>query len=283
MTDTLGHGRDAWLSAVEQGTKIYDLGRPMFPGIPQVPSHPQFRMALVHRHGDQVWADGLSSASEMIVTGSHVGTHMDAPAHVSYKGALHGGVDAAEAQRGGTFSQLGVDTIFPIVARGVLLDVPASLGMESCPPAYEVTPADLEAAAAGRVRAGDVILVRTGWARRFGDPEAYLGHESGVPGPGETGAKWLAAHKPRAVGADTIGFEHVPPGPGHSLLPGHRVLLVEAGIPIIEVLDLEALASDAVAEFVFVLSPLHLVGATGSPVRPLAVVEARSGWARRSP
>ena len=56
------------------------------------------------------------------------------------------------------------------------------------------------------------------------------------------------------------------------MLPAHRVLLVERGIYIIETMALEELAAAQVYEFVFVLSPLPLFGATGSPVRPLAVV-----------
>ena len=118
--------------------------------------------------------------------------------------------------------------------------------------------------------------MRTGWGRHFDDRVGYLGQASGVPGPGEAGAQWLAALAPRAVGSDTIAFERLAPGAGHALLPAHRVLLVEAGIHIIEMLDLERLAARQVREFLFVLSPLPLVGATGSPVRPLAVVAASS-------
>ncbi len=169
-----------------------------------------------------------------------------------------------------------METVDPMLCRGVLLDVPAVLGIECCPPGYEVTPEDLAAAAAGASapRPGDVILVRTGWGQRFDDRAGYLGQASGVPGPGEAGAQWLAAQSPRAAGADTIAFERLAPGAGHALLPAHRVLLVEAGIYIIEMLDLERLAADRVREFLFVLTPLRLVGATGSPVRPLAVVAA---------
>jgi kynurenine formamidase len=116
-----------------------------------------------------------------------------------------------------------------------------------------------------------VLLIRSGWGARFEDPQAYVGHDSGVPGPGEPGARWLSGKRPRAVGADTIAFEHLPSGQGHALLPAHRHLLVESGIYIIEALDLDGLAAAAVREFVFVLSPLKLVGGTGSPVRPLAI------------
>ena len=268
---------DPIIDAIAGGVRIFDLARPMEVGMPQSPNHPQFRIALARRHGDSVRADGGSAANELIVTGGHVGTHIDALSHVSQAGQLHGGLDAAEAQRGGRFSKLGVETIAPMVCRGWLLDVPAALGLEVCAPGYEITPGDLEQAASAQnvnVQDGDVVLVRSGWGQRWDDRDAYVGFDSGVPGPGEGGARWLAALGPRAVGADSIAFEHLAPGAGHGLLPAHRVLLVEHGINIIETLNLEQLAHARVHEFAFVLSPLPLVGATGSPVRPLAVVSA---------
>ncbi len=266
---------DPILEAIAGGVRIFDLARPMEIGMPQSPNHPQFRIVLARRHGDAVRADGGSAASELIITGGHVGTHIDALSHVSHDGHLHGGLDAAEAQRGGRFAQLGVETIAPMLCRGWLLDVPAALGLDACAAGYEITPGDLEAAAArqgSELAPGDVVLVRSGWAQRWADREAYVGHDSGVPGPGEAAARWLAARRPRAVGADSIAFEHLAPGAGHALLPAHRVLLVEHGIHIIETLNLEALAEAGVHEFAFVLVPLPLVGATGSPVRPLAVM-----------
>jgi kynurenine formamidase len=275
---------DAILDAIAGGVRIFDLGRAMEVGMPQSPNHPQFRIALARRHGDSVRADGGSAANELIVTGGHVGTHIDALSHVSHEGRLHGGLDAAVAQRGGRFSDLGVETIAPMVCRGWLLDVPAALGLEACAPGYEITPGDLAKAASEQnvnVEPGDVVLVRTGWAQRWDDRDAYVGFDSGVPGPGEAGARWLAALAPRAVGADSIAFEHLAPGAGHALLPAHRVLLVEHGIHIIETLNLEELAYARVQEFAFVLAPLPLVGATGSPVRPLAVVSDGDHGPRR--
>ncbi|MGC1210814.1 MAG: cyclase family protein, partial [Micromonospora sp.] len=72
--------------------------------MPCSPNHPGFRMSLIRRHGDMVRPDGGSAANEMIVTGGHVGTHVDALSHVSHDGKLHGGVDAAAAQTGGRFT-----------------------------------------------------------------------------------------------------------------------------------------------------------------------------------
>jgi kynurenine formamidase len=267
---------DAVLSAVGAGVRIVDLGRPLFVGMPQSPNHPAFWHTLPRRHGDMVRSDGSSAANDMIVMGTHVGTHIDALAHVSFEGCLHGGADAHDAGVGGKFLEHGVHTIAPMVRRGVLLDVPGALGLDACEPGYEITVADLEAAerlAAITVAEGDVVLVRSGWGRNFDDgADAYVGRESGVPGVSEAGAQWLAGRRIHAAGADTIAFERLAPGGGHSLLPAHRVLLVEAGIYIIEAMALDELAGIGVHEFTFVLVPMNLVGATGSPVRPLAVL-----------
>ena len=265
------------LQAVQAGVHCYDLGRLLTIGMPQSPNHPAYWHALPRRHGDMVRSDGGSAANDIITMGTHVGTHIDAFAHVSHNGRLYDGSDAREAASGGRFTALGAHTIAPMVRRGVLLDVPTALGEpEGCPAGYEITPADLETTQARQgtmIGAGDVVLIRSGWGRFFDrDREEYIGRDSGVPGVGESGAMWLADRGVHAVGADTIAFERLAPGAGHSVLPAHRVLLVERGVYIIETMALEELAADGVHEFVFVLAPLPLFGATGSPVRPLAVV-----------
>jgi kynurenine formamidase len=76
------------------------------------------------------------------------------------------------------------------------------------------------------------------------------------------------------TGAETIAYEVIRPGEGHATLPVHRVLLVEAGIHIIEVMDLTALADACIHEFLFAAAPLKIVGGTGSPMRPIAIVDA---------
>lgn len=267
-------GADDLLRAVQAGVETIDLGRQLRVGMPQSPNHPQFWHTLPRRHGDMVRSDGSSAANDMITTGTHVGTHIDALAHVSFDGKLHGGADAAAACVGGKYEEHGVHTIAPMLRRGVLLDVAGHLGLTHCEGGYEITVADLEATAerAGvTVDAGDVVLVRSGWGARFAEGAAYVGGASGVPGVGEAGAVWLAERGVHAAGADTIAFERLAPGGGHALLPAHRVLLVEAGIYIVEALDLEALAAAGWAEFTFVLVPMNIFGATGSPVRPLAL------------
>ena len=264
------------LDAVADGVRVFDLSRPMTLGMPQSPNHPQYRLTMQRRHGDTIRADGGSAASDMLVTGTHVGTHVDALGHVSHCGELYGGISAEETQQGGHLADLGVEEIAPMVCRGLLLDVPSALGRpDGLGGGEEITIDDLDRTVeiqGTEPREGDVVLVRSGWGRFWDDGATYLGQETGVPGVGEAGARWLAQHRPRAVGADTIAFECLKAGAGHALLPAHRVLLVEAGINVIETLSLDELAAESVHEFLFVMAPLHLVGATGSPVRPLAVV-----------
>ena len=221
-----------------------------------------------------VRADGGSAANEMIVLGGHTGTHLDGLAHVSQNGRLYGGIDAMSAQVGGRFSKLGMETVSPIIGRGVVLDVARARNVDMLPAGSAVTADDLgRAEAAQRVSGKDAIaiLVRTGWAAHWCEPENYLGHSSGVPGVDVSGARWLAARSPRVVGTDTMAFEQIPAGQGHALLPVHSVLLVEHGIHIIENLDLDAVTAAGLREFLFVCLPLMFVGATGSPVRPIAV------------
>ena len=267
----------ALLALVAAGVRTVELGQPLFTGMPCSPNHPGFRMTLARRHGDMRRPDGGSASNEVIITGGHVGTHIDALAHVSHDGKLHGGIDAETAQRGGVFTEHGAERIPPLVTRAVLLDVPGARGTNVLQPGYGVTRQDLMDAAerAGTLPGpGDVALVRTGWAVNFSQPEAYLGQATGVPGVSEDAARWLAGHGIVATGADTTAYERIPPGEGHRALPVHRLLLVEHGIYIMEHLNLEQAAAQGLTEFLMVVTPLRIVGGTGSPIRPIAVVGA---------
>ena len=265
------------IDAVGRGTRTVELGHPHFTGMPCSPNHPGFRMSLIRRHGDMVRPDGGSASNEIIVTGGHVGTHVDALSHVSHEGRLHGGVDAAQAQLGGRFTSLGAEHTPFLLTRGLLLDVAGAKGVDVLPAGYGITESDLRLSldrAGVELRRGDVALVRTGWARHFGDAVTYLGQSDGVPGPTPEAAAYLAAAGVAATGADTPAYEQIKAGAGPSVLPVHRVLLVEAGIHIIEHLNLEDAAQQRLTEFLFVMAPLRIVGGTGSPIRPVAVVAA---------
>ena len=240
--------------------------------MPHFPTHPPFLYGMTKRHGDICFAEGGSSAAESIALGSHVGTHIDALCHFSKDGKLYGGVEAEAVQSyGGGLEKHGVETIPPVVRRGLLLDAAGARGVDILPEDAELGASEL-ADIAGKqgveIRKGDVALVRTGWGRLWDDARAYI---NGVkaPGPNEEGAHWLSAQGIYAGGSDTVAFEAVP----SKKMPVHIHFLVESGIHIIEALDLEGLAKAKRYEFAFVAAPLKIVGGTGAPVRPLALVE----------
>lgn len=256
--------------------RIYDLAHPLDSATPAAPGHPPFRMALLRRHGELIAEDGRTIANELVSLGTHTGTHIDALCHVAYEGRLFNDLDAVEASSGGKYRRLGVEEIPPLFCRGILLDPATARGVDGYEPGQPVTAEDLEAACRHQgveVREGDAVLVRTGWSRRYADAQAYLGWDDGVPGPDESAAAWLAERRIRVTGADTIAYEWVPAGRRLARMPVHILLLVKQGIPMMEVMNLEELARDRVYEFVFCIAPLRINGATGSPIRPLALVE----------
>jgi len=249
--------------------KTYDLAQPYFVGMPHHPVHPPYLFGLVKKHGEYVTATGGSSASEALAFGGHVGTHIDALCHFSRNGKLHDGGEVAQSYSGG-IERLSVDTMAPILRRGVLLDIAGHQGAEVLPVDFAITPDHLDAACRDQrveVRSGDVVLLRTGWAQYWEDAARFIAQVRG-PGPGEPAARWISSRGAFAAGSDTVAFELVPA----PTMPVHVHLLVENGIHIIECLNLEQLARDHVYEFVFVAAPLKIRGGTGSPIRPLALL-----------
>lgn len=258
------------LLAAAQAARIYDLAQPYYPGMPHHPNHPPFLFGLNKKHGDYVTPAGGSSASEALTLGGHVGTHIDALCHFSCGGKLHGGEEAAGLQSyADGLARHAVDTIAPIFRHGILLDIAGHAGVEALPADFEITPEHMEAAARAQqveVRAGDVVLLRTGWARFWHDAARFVAQVHG-PGPGEPGARWLSGRGVFAAGSDTIAFERVP----SATMPVHVHLLVESGIHIIECLNLEQLAAERCWAFLFTAAPLKIRGGTGSPIRPVAL------------
>jgi len=247
--------------------RVYDLGQPLYVGMPHYPTHPPFLYSLSKKHGDYMLPGEVSSAAEAIALGGHVGTHIDALCHFSRAGKLHGGVEIEQSHSTG-IGALSIDTVTAVIRRGVMLDIAAAQGVESLAEDFVIAPEHLDAAAARqktRVEAGDVVLLRTGWGRFWNDAARYISEVRG-PGPELPGARWLAERRVFAAGSDTIAFEKAP-----SSLPCHPYLLVDCGIHIMEALNLEQLAAAGVHEFAFVAVPLKIAGGTGSPLRPVAL------------
>ena len=258
--------------------RIFDLEQPRTAGMPIHPAHKQagYSYLLHRRHEDDYRPEEhgpRTGASGILVCGEHTGTHIDALCHQADALTLCGGIPVREVQTPRGFSEHGVEKMPAIVAPGVLLDVAALEGVEALEPGRVVTDADLAACCERQgveVPTGGVALVRTGNGRFWEEEERYLAG----PGMDAGAARWLADRGVVAVGADNMAWDVVgrwDPDAG-CVMPGHLILLARRGVYIVENLALEGLAAAGPHEFVFVCLPLKLVGATGSPVRPLARV-----------
>jgi kynurenine formamidase len=247
--------------------KVYDLSQPYFVGMPHFPTHPPFLYSLTRQHGEHVGPEGHSSSADALALGSHCGTHIDALCHFSCGGMLYGQEPIVQSYGAGQ-AKYSVDTISPILRRAVLLDIARIAGVPVLPVDFEILPEHLDRASKGlEIRAGDVVLLRTGWSRYWAEPSRFIAQGHG-PGPSLAGARWLSGRGVFAAGSDTLAFERIPA----DTMPVHVHLLVEKGIHIIECLDLEDLAAAGVSTFLFVAAPLKIRGATGAPMRPLALV-----------
>jgi kynurenine formamidase len=259
----------------DRAVRVYDLAHRLEPGIPHHPNHPPYSFTLTKQHGEVMYPDGVSAAAEMITTGGHVGTHVDGLGHVSKDGKLYGGAVVAEGQSyTGGVGQHSVDGMAPILGRGHLVDAPRVLGRDLEPEdAVDDALLDRWFGEHEPPSPGDVVLIRTGWARHWSDVGAYLGVTTGNPGVVLSAAAWLTGRGVAATGADTIAYEQLP----SPALDVHVHLLVEHGVPIMEAMALDELAADEVSEFFFWAAPLPVRGGTGSPIRPLAIV-GETAW-----
>jgi kynurenine formamidase len=268
---------------VIHNTLIFDLEQPRTMAMPIHPAHQQAGYSyLLHRHHEDEYrpeeAGPRTGAAGVIICGEHTGTHIDALCHQSDALVLYDGVAVdGRVQTSRGFTTLGVEEIPPIIAPGLLLDVAAKEGVGSLESGYAVTDEDLKACCERQgvtVEPGSVVLVRTGNDSFWDEPERYLAG----PGVASSASYWLAEKRVLAVGADNMAWD-VPGMKDPDLgcfLPGHLILLARRGIYIIENLRLDELAIAEAYRFRFVCTPLKFVGATGSPVRPVALVPENS-------
>ena len=256
--------------------RVFDLEQPRTATMPIHPSHKQggYHYVLHRRHTDSFGSDGpRSGASGLIVCGEHTGTHIDALCHQAENLTLCGGikVDASVMNNTG-FSSHSVDQIAPLVAPGVLLDMAAHLGMAALPEGYAISADELKACAHKQnvsIAPGSIVLVHTGNEQHWHDEARYLAG-AGLHGDA---SRWLATQRPLAVGADNMAWDvlGLKDDALGCTLPGHIIFLVRNGVYIIENLKLGELAAAGAYQFEFVCAPLKFVGATGSPVRPIAI------------
>jgi kynurenine formamidase len=220
----------------------------------------------------------LRYADDFVYMALQAASQWDSLAHVHYDGQLYNGFPADGITVRGA-EHCSVANLSPgVVGRGVLLDVARWRGVDWLPLGTPITPEDLDEVAGVQgvqVRSGDVLLVRTGWRRKFVTDGDKAGFKAGEPGLSVRCADWLHGHGVAAVGSDNYAVEVVPGEYEDEHLPLHMIAIRDMGMPLAEILDLEALAEDCagdgVYEFLFAGPPLSFTRGVGSPVNPLAL------------
>lgn len=265
--------------------KVYDLSVEYYVGMPSwyELGDPRYQYHLTHTPRGTAVDDPMgvgrtlnakvSYTGDSITMYTHTGTHIDALNHFGLHGEIWNGFAADDHVGDRGWSKAGAEVLPPIIARGVLIDVAAAKGVDELPPSYRITAADLQAALARqhtRLERGDVVLVRTGRMKHFhGDNARYMDNP---PGLGLGAARWLIDEAGvMTLGADNLSLETFPVETSDNWVPVHTYLLAERGVPFMEVVNLEALAKDRVYTFAFIAASLKLRGASGAPLRPIAL------------
>ncbi len=229
---------------------------------------PRYACECHSRFTDDVW-----------VLPSQAGTQWDALAHCMHDKHMYNGFPADSVASWGT-SRCGIEVWKDKIAtRGVLLDVARWCGREWLEPGEAIHASHLDQCAAAQgveIRAGDIVLVRTGAVSkcradgRWGD---YAGGDA--PGLAIDAAEWVHRHSIAGVATDTWGAEVRPNQTDDVFQPFHIVALVYMGMLLGEIFDLDGLAADAAADgqydFLFFAPPLPMTGAVGAPINPIAI------------
>lgn len=271
------------LKSVGSG-KTYDLGVEYFVGMPgfNYLGDPEYQFWNTHTpHGTLVdnpnyQGDAMnkkvSYTSDAISMLTHSGTHIDALNHFGLNGQIYNGFSAEQYLGDKGWKKAGAETIPPIIARGVLIDVAGYKNKSVLDKNYRISKEDLKGALKKQkvtLKKGDVVLIRTGQASHYNDVKKYLDQ---YPGVSLDAVKWLVEDQHIMIlGADNLGLEAFPSVQPGNWVPVHSYLLAEKGVMFMEQLNLEEIALDGIYEFAFVASSIKLRGASGSPMRPIAL------------
>ena len=266
---------------VHQG-KVVDLGRildedtPKFPGrywhqsLDVTPHYENLRRA---DSGGQGWGKNQINWITEIQAGTfQVGTQLDSIGHIQAGERFYNGWTTRDLVQSNGLARFGMETVPPVITRGVLLDVAAYKNVERLPAGYVITREDVEGTLKHEslaLRAGDAVLFHTGWGGLWGvDNAQFL---SGEPGPGLATVQWLYDQHIAVTGADTWSFGPVPGEDSERPFLVPQTMYVKLGLFGLENLATEQLARDGVHEFLFVLTHARTRGSTAAVVSPAAV------------
>jgi kynurenine formamidase len=229
--------------------------------------------------GAQDFIPGLRYCDDAVTMPLQCATQWDALAHIYFDGKMYNDRGPEWVNSSGARAN-SIDKLkAKVVSRGVLLDIPRLKRKPWLEPGEAIHPADLDAAAESEkvaVGRGDIVLIRTGQIAQVRSQGSW-GQYAGGPAPGVSlsVAEWLARNEIAGYATDTWGTEVIPNETADVFQPLHCVAIVNMGMLVGEIFDLEELAADCAAdgvyEFMFVAPPLPVTGAVGSPINPQAI------------
>lgn len=228
---------------------------------------------------DRVRVPGLEFATDRFTMNVHgdADSHIDALCHVIYDNKLYNGVSVDTLTPDGA-SMLSIDVASDgIVGRGVLLDIPRVRGTSWLEPGDSVTVDDLAAAERNqglRVGRGDLLFVRVGHSRRRSELGAWNAAEARA-GLHPTAMQFVVDREVAALGSD--GNSDTAPSPTEGVaFPVHVLAINAMGLHLLDYLQFEDLCGACERagrwEFLLVAAPLRIVGGTGSPLNPIAIL-----------
>jgi kynurenine formamidase len=242
--------------------------------------HPALHMMV--RGGDDCLLPGVGfeMTSDFVGVAFHgmATSHIDALCHVFVDGQMYNGFAGTEVRSTGARRGSIMCASDGVVSRGVLLDIPRSMGVESLEKTHLITLTELEACVAAQgvaVTEGDILLVATG-RDALRTAEGAWNPWQGLAGLHPECIPWLHDRGVAVLGAD--GVSDGLPGLGVEgwFMPVHQCALVAMGVHLLDNLRLDRLSAACAAnerwEFQFTVAPLHVDGGTGSPVSPIAVL-----------
>jgi kynurenine formamidase len=216
---------------------------------------------------------------DMIIMPLQCGTQWDAMGHVVFEDKIYNGFGAEWVSSKGALKGSVKQAADGMIGRGVLLDVPRTLGVDWLEAGHAIDGEQLDRAvemAGVQVGPGDFVFVRTGamaMARSNGTWGDYAGGDA--PGLGLASVDWIGDHDIAALATDTWGLEVRPNETPDTFQPLHIVLINAMGLWLGEIFDLDPLADDCAEdgryEFMFAGPPLPFTRAVGSPLNPMAI------------
>lgn len=265
--------------------QVYDLGRTLHADAPHFEgrywqqtlvssAHIINRRQSAPQGGGMGWGRNAVNWITELVTGTlQIGTHLDGLNHLQVGDRFYNGWRTQDIVETWGTSKLGIETVPPVVTRGVLADVARYRGVSRLDAGYVISVEDLEGALRAEgvtVGPGDVLLFHTGWGSLWGvDNPLYTSSE---PGIGMAVAEWLVERRVAMTGADTWSYGAVPGEDPERPFVVPQTLNVRHGLFIMENLATEGVAEAGVYEFMFVLTHAKTRGSTAAGIAPAAVV-----------